>query len=279
MSIELEPTGERVIEDAYHRDFGAYVIYVMHAASYRFAEPFCEAKRVLDLGCGSGYGAARIAQDAEFVDGVDVSDEAVAFASAHYSAHNPRYSRIDPTLPLPFENSSFDTVLSFQVIEHVHDELAYPREARRVLKPGGHLLVITPDRKYRLLPSQKPWNRWHLREYSSRSLSDLVAQVFEIDQCLKMGAPWDIARVEHVRYKRTKWLTLPMTLPFFLEPLRRRGLDLLHSILRRGKKVSAESSEPRPDYGFDETAVLIAREPPYPMNLLVVARKGTPPRA
>src|SRR3546814_5605750 len=47
-------------------------------------------------------------------------------------------------------------------------------EARRILKPGGTLVVITPDRKNRLLPGQKPWNRWHVREYG---MSDLVERI------------------------------------------------------------------------------------------------------
>src|SRR3546814_10011371 len=85
MAIQLAPTGERVIEDAYHRSTGAYVIYIMHAASYSFAMKFCEGKRVIDLGCGSGYGSARIAGNAAHVEGVDISEEEVVRSEEHTS--------------------------------------------------------------------------------------------------------------------------------------------------------------------------------------------------
>lgn len=278
MTTQLEPTGERVIEDAYHRSIGAFVIYTLHAASYGFAEQFCAERCVVDLGCGSGYGAARIAAIAECVEGVDISAEAVAFAHARYSASNLRFSTVAPDGPLPFPDEMFDVALSFQVIEHVSDEDLYLREASRVLKPGGVLLVITPDRQHRLLPRQKPWNRWHLREYSDRQLAGVVAREFTVEQSLKMGAPWSIAGVEHRRYRWAKWTTLPFTLAFVPERMRRWGLDMIHYLRGKGRPVVAEAREARVDFGFDESAILIDNDPPYPMNLVLVARKSAESR-
>jgi SAM-dependent methyltransferase len=272
VTTQLEPTGERVIEDAYHRSIGAFVIYTLHAASYRFAEQFCAGRRVIDLGCGSGYGAARIASIAEWVEGVDISAEAVAFARARYEVPNLCFSEIAPDGPLPFPCGSFDVVLSFQVIEHVSNVNFYLREARRVLKPGGVLLVVTPDRQHRLFPWQKPWNRWHLREYSAAQLGGAVAHEFVVEQLLKMGAPWAIAGVEHRRYRWAKWITLPFTLACVPERVRRGGLDMIHNMLRKRKPVVAEAREERADFGFDESAILIGRDPPYSMNLVLVAR-------
>ncbi|MGQ0799359.1 MAG: class I SAM-dependent methyltransferase [Pseudomarimonas sp.] len=274
MRTELEPTGERMIEDAYHRSRSAYVIYLTHSASYDYAQPHCRDKRVLDLGCGSGYGAARMATVAQSVIGVDVAADAVAFARARHSAPNLKFELAEADARLPFDDESFDVVLSFQVIEHVVDEGAYLREARRVLRRGGLILIITPDRQHRLLPGQKPWNRWHLREYSAQSLVAIVAPVLQIEACLRMGAEWEVAGVEIRRYRLTKWLTLPFTLPFVPATLRRRGLDLLHAIKGQGRSVVAEVSGEKPNYGFDERAIKIAAEVTHSLNLVLIAKRS-----
>lgn len=274
MSSELEATGERVIEEAYRRTLGGYVIYVFHAASYRFAENYCSGKRVIDLGCGSGYGAARLASIAAEVVGVDVSANAIAFAQDRYPARNLRFEAVASGEKLPFPDASFDVAISFQVIEHVADDAAYLREAKRILKPGGTLLLITPDRRFRLLPGQKPWNRWHVREYSVASLRRLISGVFELHYFLLMGADWSIAGIEIRRYRMVKWLTFPLTLPLMPELVRRRGLDLVHALLARRVKPKGHDSEHNPDFGFDETSVDIAESVQNPLNLVVVAKKS-----
>lgn len=273
MNIQLEPTGERLIEDAYHRSLGSYVIYVMHAASYRFVEPLCTGKKVIDLGCGSGYGAARIAKVAAQTEAVDISGEAIAFARARYSTANLCYSQISANGPLPFDDGTFDVALSFQVIEHVEDETSYLREAWRVLKPGGTFVVITPDRRHRLLPGQKPWNRWHLREYSAGDLTRVVKNVFDVEKVLRMGAPWQIAGVEHRRYRWLKWLTLPVTAPFVPERGRRFALDLMHALRSRPAPVNAQVSEGHASFGFDEQAIVITEDAPHSLNLVLIAKK------
>src|SRR5690606_25521567 len=133
-TMKLEPTGERMILDHYRSSPEDYVIYLFHVATYAFAEQYTRDRRVLDYGCGSGYGAARIAQSATHVTAVDVAPEAVDYAAARYPSPNLEFRRIDPDRPLPFEDDSFDTVLSFQVFEHVHDTHRYLSEIRRVLK-------------------------------------------------------------------------------------------------------------------------------------------------
>jgi len=274
MKPDLEMTGERVLEDDYQRSIGGYTIYAMHAASYAFAEPLCIGKRVLDLGCGSGYGTHRIAQHAAETYGVDVASDAIAFARARYVKSNLHFARIDAGARLPFDEGSFDVVLSFQVIEHVKDDAAYLREARRVMKAGGTLVLITPDRRHRLLPGQKPWNRWHLREYGLDELADLAARQFNVVRRLRMGAAWPIAKVEIERYVRTKWLTLPMTLPFVPEPLRIAGLNALHRLMGAGAGARKPLAESIGGYDFGEQDFVIGEDPPNSLNLVIVAERA-----
>ena len=146
------------MEEFYKSSQEDHLIYLCHIATYRFCLPYVKGKRVLDFGCGSGYGAARIASNCESVTGVDISEEAIAYAKKKYSAPNVTFRHIKKVEneKLPFSDEEFDVVPSFQVIEHVQDTHAYLLEVLRVLMQDGTLTVATPDRSTRLLPFQKP---------------------------------------------------------------------------------------------------------------------------
>lgn len=228
--MKLEPTGERMIVEHYKSSIEDYVIYLMHIATYRFAEPFAQGKRVLDYGCGSGYGSARMAAIAASVDAVDVAEDAIQHASTQFSRENLHFRSIDPAAPLPFADASFDTVLSFQVFEHVTNVDHYLGEIRRVLAPNGTLVLVTPDRSTRLLPLQRPWNRWHVKEYSANSLAKTMRRVFPDVQIKLMSGRRDVIDVELHRCNKIKWMTLPFTLPFYPDALRVRLLNMIHSL-------------------------------------------------
>lgn len=273
MTNQLKMTGERVLEDDYKNTPTSFFIYLMHLAGYNFAEQFCKGKRVLDFGCGSGYGADRIAKAATSVNAVDISQEAIDFAKDRYKAENLIFSTLKDNTPLPFENESFDVVLSSQVIEHVHKDVDYLSEASRVLRQNGVIIIITPDRSGRLLPFQKPWNRWHVREYSLQGLQNLVEQYFHIENAYKMGATWDTAKIEYQRYQKLKWLTLPFTLPFIPEKLRISGLNLLHALNDNTGKASASKNLISNDTGLSEDIFQIGSTVENPLNILIVGRK------
>jgi len=265
--MKLEPTGERMIVEHYKSSIEDYVIYLMHIATYRFAEPFVQHKRVLDYGCGSGYGSARMSEIAASVDAVDVAEDAITHAQGQFPRENLRFRSIDPTAPLPFGDNCFDTVLSFQVFEHVTNVDHYLGEIRRVLAPGGTLVLVTPDRSTRLLPLQRPWNRWHVKEYDADSLESTMRRTFPHVQMQLMSGRPDVIAVELRRCRKLKWMTLPFTLPFIPDALRVRLLNMVHSLRGRPEAKSA----PR-EFDFDESAIEIGPNLRPSLNLVAIAR-------
>lgn len=94
---------------------------------------------ILDVGCGAGNMFHHLGQYGR-VRGIEVDARPVTIAQAR--GYDVRQA--DASRGIPFPDASFDLVTELDVIEHVDDDGAILREARRVLKPGGHLLVTTP---------------------------------------------------------------------------------------------------------------------------------------
>lgn len=275
MQIQLEPTGERMIVEHYQESEELYLVHLFHTATYRFAEAFTADRRVLDYGCGSGYGSASIAGGARSVTGVDVSEEAIAYAKANHARRDLEFRVIAPSQPLPFETGSFQTVLSFQVIEHVSDPDAYLREVVRVLEPGGTLVMATPDRRTRLLPMQRPWNRWHLVEYSEQSLSRQLLRHFPSVEMHTMGGTKAVLDIELRRTRRLKWLSLPFTLPVMPERWRVVGLSAARAVSERRRKAGSGAGAGAPrQFGFGEGDLHIAPGVWPSVNLVAVARRS-----
>ena len=137
-----EFTGERVIPGKVDVD-----LLNEHVARYGFAARLTKGRRVLDAGCGSGYGAAKLAEGAREVLGIDVSQEAVDDARQQYQAANLRFERAD-CLNIPAPEGSFELVVAFEIIEHLSDWRGFLAEVRRVLAPDGLFVVSTPNRLY-----------------------------------------------------------------------------------------------------------------------------------
>ncbi len=138
---ELEFTGERFHPECIRE------MWYEHWHRYVFALPLARGKQVLDLACGEGYGSHLLSTVAEQVTGVDFDAQAIAHAQQRYQRDNLQYLQGDAS-QLPFDDDTFERVVSFETIEHLQAQEAMLKEIRRVLKPDGCLLISSPDKKH-----------------------------------------------------------------------------------------------------------------------------------
>ena len=125
----------------------------------------------LEAGCGEGYGAALLARVAGRVVALDYD----AATAAHAAAAYPQVAVLRANLAaLPVRTGAFDVVVSLQVIEHLWDQPGFVRGCARVLRPGGRLLLTTPNRLTFSPGRDAPLNPFHTREFSAAELRDLL---------------------------------------------------------------------------------------------------------
>ena len=264
-----QPTSERMSAANYQSNVGDYLIYMFHVATYNFAREFLSGE-VLDLGCGTGYGTHAVSDCCDRIVGVDIATDAVAFARREYQADNLSYEVIAPIENelLPFGDASFDAVISFQVIEHIANTDTYLREIARVLRPGGRFICSTPDRSTRLFPRQRPWNRYHVHEYSPTDLGALIATRFEDVRVHGMTADRVIIDAELRRCRKMRVMTYPFTFPGAPQSWRSFGLGLLKRLQR--PQGAAQTVQ---EFAFDHTAIRIEIGATPSTDTVVVARR------
>jgi SAM-dependent methyltransferase len=148
-----------------------------HLVVYRHLLKEAEGKRVLDLGCGEGYGAALLASRASETVGVDLAPEAIYHARKTYRAPNLRFSHMD-IYELQLEDNSFDLVCALQVVEHLHHPHRMMEEARRVLAPGGVCVISTPNRLIISPGRDTPLNPFHIFEYDCHQFKEFMEEFF-----------------------------------------------------------------------------------------------------
>lgn len=197
---------EGKIEDLckYKRDFSAFLLHVHHVKTYDFIAPFCKNKRVLDIGCFIGYGETRIYPQANEIIAIDSDSNAIKFARKNRKFRNVKFKNVDAR-KLPFSNETFDIIIASQVIEHIYpDEVSnFLEEAKRVLRKEGLFFIVTPNRRFRLLPFQKPFNSEHYQEFTAKSLSKTLKTNFNNVQIKGIRATEWIEEIERNRVRKS----------------------------------------------------------------------------
>lgn len=170
----MEFTGERYVPELNEPE-----ISFEHWHRYLWSVPFCAGKRVLDVACGEGYGAALLAETASHVTGVDADAATISHARAAYERDNLDFIR-GPGQNLPIADAdAFDVVVSFETIEHLseEDQRCFLAEVRRVLTPDGVALFSTPNRTvYTDRPNYH--NPFHLKEFYPKEFREVLGQSF-----------------------------------------------------------------------------------------------------
>ncbi|HKS47221.1 MAG TPA: class I SAM-dependent methyltransferase [Amycolatopsis sp.] len=165
----LHLTGERTVPGIPEENYW----FRRHEAAYLALLPYCAGATVLEAGCGEGYGAGLIAERAGHVLALDY-DEAT---TVHVARRYPRLWTVRGNLAfLPLASSTVDVVANFQVLEHLWDQAAFLAECHRVLRPGGRLVVTTPNRLTFTPDSDTPLNPYHTRELAPSELDDLLRE-------------------------------------------------------------------------------------------------------
>jgi SAM-dependent methyltransferase len=236
---------------------------------------------VLDYGCGSGYGACILAKKAKSVVATDLSDAAILDAQEKYVSDNLVYKKIEE-----ISSQKFDAIISFQVIEHVKDDKVYIKTLKNMLNPGGILLITTPDRTNRLFRCiQKPWNIYHLKEYSINSLSKLLSKCFNEYTILKISSCPELVLPEISRRKKQRFVTLPCTLFFYPNFLRVFLLKFqtkcyefckfsarLVGRKKQDQKVQSVSQNESSFLRFSSKDIEISENPEYFTDLFVICK-------
>jgi hypothetical protein len=169
----MEFTGERYVPAT----VGIEDLYLEHISRYACASALAPGKRVLDVGCGCGYGSHYLAcHGASAVLGVDNAEDALRFAREHY---------VHPALDFALMDagrlavgSRFDLVTCFEAIEHVADAPGVLRQIAGVMSEGGILLVSTPNKAVYAAGGPGGTNPFHRREYTLQEFECLLGKQF-----------------------------------------------------------------------------------------------------
>ena len=155
--------------------------YAENIQRNELALSYCRNKRVLDAGCGTGYGSHFLASHgAASVFGVDISAEAIDEARQHYVLDNLRFEQRDvQALDDPALHGRFDVVVNFETLSHLREPEKFLGGALKALAPGGTLVVSTPNAQVVEMDADgKPNYRYQFKAYTPDDLQAFLKPHF-----------------------------------------------------------------------------------------------------
>jgi 2-polyprenyl-3-methyl-5-hydroxy-6-metoxy-1,4-benzoquinol methylase len=220
---------------------------------------------VLEVGCGEGRGVEIMLPRATTFTGIDKIQEVVDNLSDKYPKGKFRQMHIPPFSGIA--DGAYDVVVSFQVIEHIRNDLGYLKEIHRVLKPGGKALITTPNIKMSL--SRNPW---HIREYTADELGGLARKVFSKVKMLGVTGNEKVMSYyqENKRSveKMMRWdvLNLQYRLPAFI-------LKMPYEILNRMNRKKLKATNDGLVAEIHHSDYLLSEKPEESLDLFCVVEK------
>lgn len=193
----MEYTGERVIPKVMNPKNG---MLIEHIARYEFAKKFSKG-RVLDIACGSGYGSEIILQNnsniEEFV-GIDISKEAIHYAQSTYGFDKTSYYVDDALNPNLYKTyGTFDTIISFETIEHFKGDKCFVENLYNLLKPDGTLIISTPFGRGKDKPCSSPF---HVYQYTEEEFIEILKPFSNITMYHQIDTVIEIPKPEQKYY-------------------------------------------------------------------------------
>ncbi|MBD0859848.1 class I SAM-dependent methyltransferase [Gordonia sp. zg691] len=165
---QLALTGERTVPGIPAENYW----FRRHEIAYHHIRARCAGLDVLEAGSGEGYGAAMLAAaGASSAMCIDYDATAVEHTRRRYPGLVVHQGNL---IDLPLADAAVDIVVNFQVIEHLWDQPQFIAECHRVLRPGGALLISTPNRITFSPGRDTPLNPFHTRELDAAELTELL---------------------------------------------------------------------------------------------------------
>ncbi len=220
---------------------------------------------LLELGCGEGRGVPYLSPVAGRYVGFDKIKEVIDRLKKRYPDQIFEQVVFPPVSNL--SDNSFDTIVSFQVIEHIQDDSLFLKEVYRILRPGGKAYITTPNIRKTL--SRNPW---HIREYQAGELISLTEGIFDKVQMKgiagneKVMAYYENNRKSVEEIMRFDFLDLQHKLPAFM-------LKFPYEVMNRLNRNKLKSSADELVMSIKHDDYLITDEPEEALDLFGILYK------